>query len=147
MRTTETDTLAQFGEYLEGQGLRTTRERRLIAREVMAIRDHFDPELLQSRLRRKGVRISRATIYRTLEHLINSGLVRKTSVDLERKVSFYENTQVRSHHEHMVCIGCGAVIEFTSNEIEALQDELCREHRFKAIRHTHQILGYCRRCH
>jgi Fur family ferric uptake transcriptional regulator len=142
-----TEKLAQFDEYLLDRGLKTTRERQLIAREVLVISEHFDPEVLQDRLRRKGTRVSRATIYRTLEHLINSGLVRKTSLDFEHKAAFYENTLVRRHHEHMICVGCGAVIEFTSDQIESLQDEICEKHRFKPVRHTHQILGYCRKCH
>ena len=141
------DKISEFEHYLQNQGLKSTRERQAIAREVLVINDHFDPESLQSRLRRKGTRVSRATIYRTLDHLINSGLVRKTSLDLEHKSAFYENTIVRRHHEHMVCIGCGAVIEFTSDEIESLQDEICDNHRFKPVRHTHQIMGYCRKCH
>jgi len=139
-------TLARFGSYLARKGLRSTPERRAIAREALRIVEHFDPEDLQSRLRRKGTRVSRATIYRTLEHLIDSGLVRKTSLDLEHKTSFYENTLVRRHHEHMVCLGCGTVIEFTAPKIEALQDEICRKHHFKPIRHTHQIMGLCRKC-
>ena len=141
------DKISQFQRYLQTQGQKSTRERQAIAREVLVISEHFDPEVLQSRLRRKGTRVSRATIYRTLDHLINSGLVRKTSLDLEHKSAFYENTIVRRHHEHMVCIGCGAVIEFTSDEIESLQDEICDSHRFKPVRHTHQIIGYCRKCH
>jgi Fur family ferric uptake transcriptional regulator len=139
--------LAQFDGYLLDRGLKSTRERQSIAREVLAISEHFDPEFLQSRLRRRGTRVSRATIYRTLEHLINSGLVRKTSLDLEHKTAFYENTLARRHHEHMICVGCGAVIEFTSDQIESLQDEICDRHRFKPVRHSHQILGYCRKCH
>jgi Fur family ferric uptake transcriptional regulator len=134
----------EFAHYLERKGLKNTPERRAIVTEVLGIVEHFDPEDLQARLRRKGTRISRATIYRTLEHLINSGLVRKTSLDL--KTAFYENTLVRRHHEHMVCIGCSTVIEFTSDEIEALQEEVCRKHQFKPTRHTHQIMGYCRKC-
>ncbi len=141
------DKISQFERFLQSQGLKSTRERKAIAREVLVISEHFDPELLQSRLRSKGTRVSRATIYRTLDHLITSGLVRKTSLDLEHKTAFYENTIVRGHHEHMVCIGCGIVIEFTSDEIESLQDEICDNYRFKPVRHTHQIMGYCRKCH
>jgi Fur family ferric uptake transcriptional regulator len=136
--------IREFSHYLERKGLKNTPERQVIVAEVLDIVEHFDPEDLQARLRRKGTRVSRATIYRTLEHLINSGLVRKTSLD--QKTAFYENTLVRRHHEHMVCVGCGTVIEFTSDEIEALQDEVCRKHKFRPIRHTHQIMGYCRKC-
>ena len=143
----QADKLTQFDAYLKGHGLKSTRERQVIARETLVISEHFDPEVLQSRLRRKGIRVSRATIYRTLDHLINCGIVRKTSMDLEHNMAFYENTFVRSHHEHMVCVKCGVVIEFTSDEIESLQDEICEKYRFKPIRHTHQIVGYCRKCH
>jgi Fur family transcriptional regulator, ferric uptake regulator len=146
LSTQHAGTLARFGSYLARKGLRNTPERRAIAREALRIVEHFDPEDLQSRLRRKGTRVSRATIYRTLEHLIGSGLVRKTSLDLEHKTSFYENTLVRRHHEHMVCLECGTVIEFTAPKIEALQDEICRKHQFHPIRHTHQIMGHCRKC-
>ena len=90
--------------------------------------------------------MSRATIYRTLDHLIGSGLVRKTSLDTGQKMSFYENTLDRGHHEHMICLRCHRVIEFTSEEIERLQDALCDRHRFRPVRHTHQIMGYCSRC-
>jgi len=141
-----TETILGFGAYLRRRGLKATTERRAIATEVLSIEEHFDPEDLQTRLRRKGIRVSRATIYRTLEHLINSDLVRKTSLDLEHKTSFYENTLVRRHHEHMVCLGCGTVIEFTSPKIEMLQEEVCRKHHFRPIRHTHQIMGHCRKC-
>jgi Fur family ferric uptake transcriptional regulator len=144
--TGNAETLQRFGTYLESRGLKNTRERRAIAGEVIAIQEHFDPEDLQSRLRRKGTRVSRATIYRTLEHLIASGLVRKTSLDLEHKIAFYENTLVRRHHEHMVCLRCGTVIEFTSPRMEQMQDDVCRKHGFRPVRHTHQIMGYCRRC-
>jgi Fur family transcriptional regulator, ferric uptake regulator len=147
MPTVQGHEMERFGDYLERRGLKKTRERRMIAREALAIVDHFDPEDLQARLRKKGTKVSRATIYRTLDHLIHSGLVRKTSLDLERKTAFYENTLVRRHHEHMVCVSCGTVIEFTSDEIEQLQDEVCRKYRFKPVRHTHQIVGYCRKCH
>ena len=146
VRAAHAEKIGQFGRYLEGQGLKNTPERRAIVTEVLEIDEHFDPEVLESSLRRKGRRVSRATIYRTLDHLINSGIVRKTSLDLEHKITFYENTLVREHHEHMICIGCGNVIEFTSEEIERLQDEVCRRHHFKPVRHTHQIVGYCRKC-
>ncbi|MGH9749115.1 MAG: Fur family transcriptional regulator [Candidatus Polarisedimenticolia bacterium] len=145
--TAHAEKIAQFGQYLAGLGLKTTPERRAIVSEVLQIEEHFDPEVLESRLRRKGRRVSRATIYRTLEHLINSGLVRKTSLDLEHKITFYENTLVREHHEHMICLGCGGVTEFTSEAIERLQDDVCLKHRFKPVRHTHQIVGFCRKCH
>lgn len=144
--THHANTILNFGIYLRHRGLKNTPERVAIAQEVLSIDEHFDPEELQARLRRKGIRVSRATIYRTLEHLINSDLVRKTSLDLEHKTSFYENTLVRRHHEHMVCLACGMVIEFTSPRIEALQEEICRKHRFRPIRHTHQIMGHCRKC-
>lgn len=138
--------IGRFGVYLKGRGLKDTPGRRAVAVAALNLRGHFDPEALQAHLRRRGTRVSRATIYRTLDHLIGSGLVRKTSLDTGQKMAFYENTLDREHHEHMICLRCHRVIEFSSEEIERLQDAICDRHRFRPVRHTHQIMGYCSRC-
>jgi len=143
---THGEQIGRFGVYLRGRGLKNTPGRRAVAVAALEISRHFDPEVLQTHLRRRGIRVSRATIYRTLDHLIDSGLVRKTSLDTGQKMAFYENTLAREHHEHMICLRCRRVIEFTSEEIERLQDAICDRHRFRPVRHTHQIMGYCSRC-
>ncbi len=73
--------IGRFGVYLRGRGLKNTPGRRAVAVASLEISRHFDPEILQTHLRRRGIRVSRATIYRTLDHLIGSGLVWKTSLE------------------------------------------------------------------
>jgi len=140
----ETAERGQFYSYLGQHKLRRTQERALILQEVFSIQDHFDVESLLFRLRRKHHPVSRATIYRTLKHLTDSGLLRQ--VDLGRSRAFFEHAPGRQHHEHLVCIGCGKVVEFSTVTIEKLQTLVCEEFNFKPVRHTYQILGYCEAC-
>jgi Fur family ferric uptake transcriptional regulator len=134
----------RFAEYLSGKRLKMTRERRVILEEVLAARGHFGVDDLQDILRRAGHPVSRASLYRTLPHLVESGLVHK--LEMAKGQARYEPMVGRHHHDHMVCVGCGTIIEFESREIERLQDEVCRRKKFRMTGHTHQIRGYCDGC-
>lgn len=133
-----------FKEFLSGKGLRFTRERQRILEEVSSLKTHFDPEELLSRMRSKRIKISKASIYRTLPLLLESGLIEQ--VEMNDKHAHYEHTFGHKHHDHLICLKCGRVIEVSSPKLEALQDELCRSHRFRGITHTLEIKGYCRSC-
>lgn len=134
-----------FGSYLASRNLKMTAERRRILEEVFSSADHFGADELHLRFVRKKVRVSRATIYRTLDHLVESGLVRR--VYLDEKKAFFEHVHGRSHHEHMICLSCGKVIEFLDDDLERRQDEVCGAHGFKALRHSLRIVGLCADCH
>ncbi len=138
------DSAEKFREYLQARNLRDTSERRRILHEVFWIRKHFTADDLLDRFRRKHQSVSRATLYRTLSHLVECGLVRK--LDLGQRVAMYESVRDQEHHEHMICLACGKVIEFADDEMERLQEEACRSHRFFPVRHYLQVLGYCRGC-
>ena len=103
---------------------------------------HFDVE--QPSALHKGLAVSRATLYRTLPRLVEAGLVHK--VEMAEGQARYEPMFGRHHHDHMVCLGCGTIVEFESRDIERLQDEVCRRKKFRMTGHTHQIRGYCARC-
>jgi len=134
----------QFRHFLGNRGLRVTTERLAIFDEVMASPGHFDVETLLARLRKGKRRVSRATLYRTLGHLVDSGLVQK--IETGEGLSRYEKMYGREHHDHMICVGCGSSIEFECEEIERLQDWVCRRNRFTLLGHTLQIKGLCRKC-
>lgn len=134
----------QFNDYLGRHNLRRTQERIRILQEVFSTHDHFDVETLLFRLRRKKHPVSRATIYRTLKHLLDSKLVRQ--VDLGRNRAYYEHALGRQNHEHLVCVACGKVVEFSTVTIEKLQNLVCEEFNFRPVRHSYQILGYCDSC-
>lgn len=133
-----------FREYLARHRLKMTQERKAILEEAFRIQGHFDADDLLLRFRRMGRPVSRATIYRTLGHLLDSGLLRKVVVGQGQ--ALYEPVHGREHHDHLVCLGCGKLIEFSNDDIEELQSRVCREHGFRMTRHVHQILGYCQAC-
>lgn len=138
------DPEASFEEYLRRHNLRMTRERREVLRIVLDRGGHFDAEELLAHVRRTGARVSRATLYRTLDHLRAAGLVKMHRFGSAQ--ALYERNHGREHHDHMMCDRCGAVIEFVNDEIERLQEQVCREHGFHPTQHVMQIFGICRRC-
>jgi Fur family ferric uptake transcriptional regulator len=138
------DPWKQFERYLDKEGLRATEERRVVLDVIVSRKGHFDAEELQQFLRRRRKPVSRATLYRTLDHLILAGLVKKHSFG--RGHSQYEYVYGRKHHDHMVCDRCGRVIEFVNDRIESLQDQVCREHGFRATNHVMEIFGVCSEC-
>ena len=94
--------------------------------------------------KRDGKPVSRATVFRTLGRLVEAGVLRRHPLSDGR--AFYEPALGREHHEHLICAECGKILEFVQEEIERLQDEVCREHRFRPLRHTLQIYGVCEAC-
>lgn len=135
---------ALFHTYLKRRGLKLTPERRDLFQEIFRRHEHFEVDELLFRLKKGGRKISRATIYRGLDLLVNAGLVGRVRVGEEGYR--YERLNAGEHHDHMICIGCGRIIEFYEPRIEALQDQVCARQSFRAVTHSHQIRGYCRDC-
>jgi Fur family ferric uptake transcriptional regulator len=135
---------ARFEAYLRTHNLRMTPERRSVLEVILSRHGHFDAEELLQFLRRRHKRVSRATLYRTLDHLRTAGLVKMHRFG--RGHALYEHVYGRQHHDHMVCDSCGTVIEFVDEEIERLQDEVCSRHGFKSANHVMQIFGMCAAC-
>ena len=133
-----------FAKYLNSKKLKVTKERKAVLEEIFHSRGHLEAEDLASNLRKKKKRASRATIYRTLDLLVDSGIVRK--VDLGHGHSHYELVLDHPHHEHMVCLKCGKVIEFSDKTIENALNKLCNKNRFEHTSHRFQIFGYCDEC-
>jgi len=138
------DAATRFSEYLKGQRLRMTRERRAILDEMLEVRGHFDADQLLMLFRRKGRPVSRATLYRTLARLVDAGIVHK--IEMATGQARYEPMFGRHHHDHLVCVECGRIFEFENRDIERLQEEVCRRKKFTMTGHTHQIRGSCESC-
>jgi Fur family ferric uptake transcriptional regulator len=134
----------EFREYLKAKGLKVTKERALILRDISSRQGHFDPEELYIGIRKKGLKVSKASIYRTLPLLLESGLIEQ--VERTEKHAHYEKTFGRDHHDHMLCISCGSVIEFYSESLEDLQKKICSKKGFEGVTHTLEIKGYCSKC-
>lgn len=136
--------VGRFQTFLQGQGLKATGEREALVREIFSIHYHFEADELLFKMKKKNVKISRATVYRTLELLVKSGMVRR--VHLGEDHYHYEHVTGNSHHDHLICTTCGGVIEFHDPLLEARQLEICEKKRFTPTFHNLQILGVCDAC-
>ena len=124
-------------EALKKEGLRFTEQRKFIWDEITSSNDHREAEDIFLSLRKKNINVSRATVYRTIDVLVKNNLVRK--LDIGDAPSKYENKIDSHHHDHMICLETGDIIEFYNEELENLQDEIAKKHGYKVIRHVHQL--------
>lgn len=134
----------RFKYFLKEKNLKYTPERKEIIEAVVTLKNHFDAEDIYRQLRKQKSEVSLATIYRTIPLLIDSGLMIET-LHCRDKV-LYEKIYNRRHHDHMICIHCGKIIEFYNEDVEKLQDKICRINQFLATEHRLGIKGYCREC-
>ena len=137
----------RFEEYLRQNQLKLTPQRRRIFERAFSTRDHFSAEQMYEWLRDEGdeaPRVSRATVYRTLDVLAKGGFVE--SLDTGRGELVYENAFGQEHHDHMVCEACGRIEEFHDERIEALQLEAAAKKGFRVTGHVHRLTGVCRAC-
>lgn len=133
-----------FDEFISKKGLKLTRERDEIVSEILRARGHFAPDDLFLKLKAKGSKVSRASVYRTIPLLVESGLI--AEVERIDKHAHYEKVSKNSHHDHMICTRCGRIIEFYSKPLEKLQERLCKQENFKGVRHCLEIMGICEKC-
>lgn len=130
-----------FRTSMKEDGLRCTNERIEVLREVYSSSSHLDADELFVRLKRRGVAISRATVYHTLDLLFRYHLV--TKIDLGHKHTHYEAAHGVANHLHIVCEECGAVVEVTSQELATTLERLCREQGFELGSFSLQVFGRC----
>ena len=134
-----------FSRYLREQGLPITQQREAVAQAVFSSAGHLSVEEIEQRLRQGEERIGKATIYRTLDLLVKSKLVEEH--DFGEGFKRYEHRLSRQPvHEHLICIECGTVIEFRSDEVARIEQRIVSEHGFEPTRHRLEIYGLCREC-
>ena len=138
------DEIETFRAFISEKGLRNTPEREEIIREIFAIQKHFDVDELYLRLRNKGSKVSKASIYRNLPLILECGLIRE--VWHEDGHMHYEQIYGYGHHCHLLCVECGKVIEFVEEDIKEIEKRLEKKYDFKVIDHRLDVKGYCKRC-
>jgi Fur family transcriptional regulator, ferric uptake regulator len=131
-------------EYLKNKGMLLTRERASLLDKIVSQKKHFEAESCFNELRQSKIPISRPTYYRNLKLFLKAGILSKSNLEDGRVI--YENRLRQSHHDHFICVGCGKIIEFSDIIIEKRQKQVCKKHKFTALRHQMQIFGLCRRC-
>ncbi len=138
------DALDRFEKFLEGKALRLTEARAAIVEAALARTGHYPIEELIADLKRLGIRGSKATVYRTLPLLAEAGIVKPAIVAGDTKS--YETTWGADHHDHLVCGGCGKVVEFGFEAFEILQREVAGRYGFRLDNHHHELVGTCPEC-
>lgn len=133
-----------FNKFLKKRGQRFTKERSVILQKALSFNGHFIPETLYLGIKGTGMKASRASVYRTLNLLCDCGLIGR--VRQSDHGTIYERTFGHGHHDHMLCIHCGKVIEFYCEELERLQDAICKKREFSGASHTLEIRGCCNKC-
>ena len=130
---------AIFRRYLHEQKLKFTPERAMMLDAALRKEGLFEPEQLVDDLKKLGHRVSRATVYRTLAHLQDAGILKQVFFD--NRQSYYEVIAGRATHDYLICVASGRVIEFSSEKLRKLRDEICREHGFDPLSHQFHIYG------
>jgi Fur family ferric uptake transcriptional regulator len=128
---------AVFRRYLKTQDLKYTPERADILNAIIDRDGPFEVEALMDEMRIRGHHVSKATMYRTVRLLLEAGIITQTQFD--RGQSQYQLVYGREPHNTMVCVKSGQVIEFSSDELVALRDRICRQHGWEPVGHRLQI--------
>lgn len=133
-----------LARYISLQGLKSTRQRDLIADTFLALVGHHNVDELLDRVRALDARISAATVYRTMKLLTECGLALPRRFDDGQ--TRYEAAIGRHHHDHLICKNCQGIIEFEDDGIEALQQAVARRHGFLVTHHKLELYGLCAAC-
>ncbi len=137
--------VARFERFLRSHALKLTAQRRRILDRAFATHEHFSAEQLCAWMEAEsGPRVSRATVYRTLALLQQGGFVEP--LDAGRGELVYEHVLGHAHHDHLLCVDCGRIVEFHDERIEELQLEAARRKGFVLVSHDLVLRGYCRSC-
>jgi len=135
----------KFHDYVSGLGLKATRQREVIAHEFLKEHGHLSAEALLERVRVIDKGISLATVYRTLKLLEESGLASSHRFSDEHAL-FEPKLEAESHHDHLICLKCGKIIEFVDAQIEKLQEKVALKHGFASQWHRLELYGNCSDC-
>jgi Fur family ferric uptake transcriptional regulator len=133
-----------FLEHIQKAGLRRTGQRELIMEIFLRTEEHLTSEDLYFLVHREDPTVGHTTVYRTLKLLTEAGLARE--VRFGDNKTYYEHHYNHAHHDHMICTECGRVIEFFSQDIENLQDQMADKFGFRPTHHSLRMWGVCSDC-
>ena len=143
------DVILLFEKFLETRSLRLTRQRAEILRAMYATHKHISADDLYDLLRKHDqqgkLKISRATVYRTLSLLSEGGFIQALDLGTEQG-TLYEHVLGHDHHDHLICLSCGRIIEFMDRDLERIQDDAVARLGFKPTWHRLNVYGTCKAC-
>jgi Fur family ferric uptake transcriptional regulator len=130
--------------YLSMHDLKMTTQREKILDVFLKTQGHVTAEQLYDRIKRVDASIGFTTVYRTLRLFCACGLAQERNFG--HGPARYENAHTRHHHDHLVCVKCGKIIEFENDQIEQIQREVALKYRFEPLDHRHELYGHCEDC-
>jgi Fur family ferric uptake transcriptional regulator len=139
-RETTKELKSLWSEFCRKNNLNTTQQRETIVDTFLKTQEHMSIDDLLARVRKKNPTIGYATVYRTLRLLLDSGIA--SARQFGDGQTRYEVTG--EHHDHLICVKCGLILEFEDDEIERLQDRIAEKlGGFRVLRHKHELYGMC----
>lgn len=130
-----------FSTYLKEKNQRQTPERFMVLEEIYRSEGHFDADDIFFNMKNTGTRVSRATVYNTLDLLIECGLVQRQQFG--KNQYYYERSYAYQQHDHMICKECGMVIEFCDPRILEIQKLMEKIYDFDIEGHSLHLFGTC----
>jgi len=132
----------QLKTILKSEGLRYTKQRQQVWDEIRRSSEHRDAEQIYIQInkiarKKQDLKVSRATVYRTIDVLVKNNLVRKMELGDGR--ALYEHKIDDGHHDHIICIETGKIIEFYDEDLENLQENIVKKYGYELVRHVHQL--------
>ena len=136
--------LARLRTYVSENKMKTTQQRDRIAEVFFGMKDHLSAEQLLISVREVAPTVSLATVYRTLKLLTDAGLADARNFG-DGQTRFEPAGDQEEHHDHLICITCGTMVEFVDDRIESLQHAVAKEHGFSIVNHKMELYGECHR--